>query len=185
MKFISTNGSHAAKAGKSFSLIIAIALILVLAVGGTIAYIVTQTGPVINTFTPASSAISVDETVEGNAKTKIAVKNDSTDILVYVRVALVANKLENGKVTGAQLPSFTLSSDWIKIGEYYYSKAPVAANGTSSNMLSGNMVLEDGMQVVVLTEAIQANPTTAVTESWKVTLDSSGHIQGAAPTGGA
>ena len=51
MYFISKNGSHAPKA-KSTALIIAIVLILVMAVGGTVAYIVTHTEPVINQFTP-------------------------------------------------------------------------------------------------------------------------------------
>ena len=43
MKFISSNGSHARRTAKSSALIIALALIVVLAVGGTVAYIFTQT----------------------------------------------------------------------------------------------------------------------------------------------
>ena len=179
MKFISRNGSHAGKAAKSSALIIALALILVLAVGGTVAYIFTQTGPVINTFTPSEAKITITEETNDNQKTEITVKNTSTGVPVYIRVALVANMIDEDKnVTGAaDVPTFTLGDDWFKgnDGYYYYTKA-VPVGQSTGNLLETAMTLANNMQVVVLADAIQAEPTTAVTQAWGVTVDSNGSI---------
>ena len=179
MKFISSNGSHAGRTAKSSALIIALALILVLAVGGTVAYIFTQTDPVINTFTPTEAKITVDEKTSDNQKTEITVKNTSTGVPVYIRVALVANMIDGaGNVTGAaDVPTFTLGKDWIKgsDGYYYYTKA-VPVGGSTGNLLEKAMTLDENMQVVVLADAIQAEPTTAVTQAWGVTVESNGSI---------
>ena len=178
MKFISSNGSHAGRKAKSSALIIALALILVLAVGGTVAYIFTQTDPVINTFTPTEAKITVDEKISGNQKTEITVKNTSTGVPVYIRVALVANMIdEDGNVTAAAaVPTFTFGENWIQIGEYYYYKMPVPVGQSTGNLLKSPMELLDNMQVVVLADAIQAEPTTAVTQAWGVNVDSNGSI---------
>lgn len=179
MKFISRNGSHAGRTAKSSALIIALALILVLAVGGTVAYIFTQTGPVINTFTPTEAKITVDEEISGNQKTSITVENISTGVPVYIRVALVANMIdEDGNVTdAADVPNFTPGDKWIQIGEYYYYTEPVPVGKSTGNLLQSPMILDENMQVVVLADAIQAEPTTAVTQAWGVTVDSNGVIK--------
>lgn len=179
MKFISSNGSHARRTAKSSALIIALALILVLAVGGTVAYIFTQTDPVINTFTPTEAKITVDEETNSNQKTSITVENISTGVPVYIRVALVANMIDKDEnVTGAaSVPEFKPGDDWFKgnDGYYYYTKA-VPVDGSTGNLLKAPMELSENMQVVVLADAIQAEPTTAVTQAWGVTVDSNGSI---------
>ena len=179
MKFISSNGSHARRTAKSSALIIALALILVLAVGGTVAYIFTQTDPVINTFTPTEAKITVYEETNSNQKTLITVKNISTGVPVYIRVALVANMIDKDEnVTGAaSVPTFTLGDNWKEgsDGYYYYTKA-VPVGGSTGNLLKSPMTLSENMQVVVLADAIQAEPTTAVTQAWGVTVDSNGSI---------
>lgn len=172
MKFISSKGSRARRTAKSSALIIALALILVLAVGGTVAYIFTQTGPVINTFTPTEAKITVDEEISGNQKTSITVKNISTGVPVYIRVALVANMIdEDGNVTdAASVPNFTLGDNWIQIGEYYYYTEPVPVGGSTGNLLQSPMILSENMQVVVLADAIQAVPKQAVIDAWGQTI---------------
>ena len=179
MKFISSNGSHAGRTAKSSALIIALALILVLAVGGTVAYIFTQTDPVINTFTPTEAKITVNEETNSNQKTSITVENISTGVPVYIRVALVANMIDKDEnVTGAaSVPTFTPGDNWIEgsDGYYYYTKA-VPVGGSTGNLLQTPMTLSENMQVVVLADAIQAEPTTAVTQAWGVTVDSNGSI---------
>ena len=179
MKFISSNGSHAGRTAKSSALIIALALILVLAVGGTVAYIFTQTDPVINTFTPTEAKITVDEKTNNNQKTEIIVKNNSTGVPVYIRVALVANMIDKDEnVTGAaNVPTFTPGDNWIVGNDgYYYYTEPVPVGGSTGNLLQSPMTLDENMQVVVLADAIQAEPTTAVTQAWGVTVDSNGSI---------
>ena len=173
MKIFSSNGSRAGRTAKSSALIIALALILVLAVGGTVAYIFTQTGPVINTFTPADAKITVDEQTSDNQKTSITVVNNSTGVPVYIRVALVANMIDKDKnVTGAaSVPTFTPGYDWIKgsDGYYYYTKA-VPVGGSTGNLLEKAMTLDENMQVVVLADAIQAIPKQAVIDAWGQTI---------------
>ena len=173
MKFISRNGSHAGRTAKSSALIIALALILVLAVGGTVAYIFTHTGPVINTFTPADAKITVDEQTSDNLKTSITVVNNSTGVPVYIRVALVANMIDKDKnVTGAaDVPTFTLGENWLEgsDGYYYYTK-PVPVGESTGNLLKSQMTLSENMQVVVLADAIQAMPKQAVIDAWGQTI---------------
>ena len=173
MKFISSNGSHAGRTAKSSALIIALALILVLAVGGTVAYIFTQTDPVINTFTPTEAKITVDEETNSNQKTSITVVNNSTGVPVYIRVALVANMIDGaGNVTGAaSVPEFTPGDDWLEgsDGYYYYTKA-VPVGGSTGNLLEKAMTLDENMQVVVLADAIQAMPKQAVIDAWGQTI---------------
>ena len=173
MKFISSNGSHAGRTAKSSALIIALALILVLAVGGTVAYIFTQTDPVINTFTPTEAKITVDEKTNSNQKTSITVENISTGVPVYIRVALVANMIDKDKnVTGAaSVPEFTPGDDWLEgsDGYYYYTKA-VPVGESTGNLLKSQMTLSENMQVVVLADAIQAMPKQAVIDAWGQTI---------------
>ena len=173
MKFISSKGSRARRTAKSSALIIALALILVLAVGGTVAYIFTQTGPVINTFTPADAKITVDEQTSDNQKTSITVVNNSTGVPVYIRVALVANMIdEDGNVTGAaSVPNFTLGDNWIEGSDgYYYYTEPVPVGESTGNLLQSSMTLDENMQVVVLADAIQAMPKQAVIDAWGQTI---------------
>ena len=173
MKIFSSNGSRAGRTAKSSALIIALALILVLAVGGTVAYIFTHTGPVINTFTPADAKITVDEQTSDNQKTSITVVNNSTGVPVYIRVALVANMIDKDKnVTGAaDVPTFTLGDDWKEgsDGYYYYTKA-VPVGESTGNLLKSQMTLSENMQVVVLADAIQAMPKQAVIDAWGQTI---------------
>ena len=173
MKFISSNGSHAGRTAKSSALIIALALILVLAVGGTVAYIFTHTGPVINTFTPTEAKITVDEETNSNQKTSITVVNNSTGVPVYIRVALVANLIDEDKnVTGAaSVPTFTLGENWFEGSDgYYYYTEPVPVGGSTGNLLEKAMTLDENMQVVVLADAIQAMPKQAVIDAWGQTI---------------
>ena len=173
MKFISSNGSHAGRTAKSSALIIALALILVLAVGGTVAYIFTQTDPVINTFTPTEAKITVDEKTNSNQKTSITVVNNSTGVPVYIRVALVANMIDGaGNVTGAaDVPTFTLGENWFEGSDgYYYYTEPVPVGGSTGNLLEKEMTLDENMQVVVLADAIQAMPKQAVIDAWGQTI---------------
>lgn len=173
MKIFSSNGSRTGRTAKSSALIIALALILVLAVGGTVAYIFTHTGPVINTFTPADAKITVNEEISNNQKTEIVVKNNSTGVPVYIRVALVANLIDKDEnVTGAaDVPMFTLGENWFEGNDgYYYYTEPVPVRESTGNLLKSPMTLSENMQVVVLADAIQAMPKQAVIDAWGQTI---------------
>ena len=46
----------------------------------------------------------------------------------------------------------------------------------TDNLLASNMALDEHMQVTVLAQSIQANPTSLVAEKWGVTVNSDGTL---------
>ena len=184
MKLFSSRSSHAAKkrgAKKLPTAAIAIFLVVIMAIGGTVAYLMDSTDSVINTFKPASSGITIEEEVKENCKTEIAV-NNTGDVGVYVRVSLVANYYDkDGNITGAaNVPEFTLNSEKWFVGEdgYYYYKQVLPAGKVSDDMLADGTVMEldENMQVVVLAQSVQASPASVVHDKWGVTVNSDGTL---------
>lgn len=171
--------------GRKAALILSLCLIFALAVGTTFALLKASTDPVQNTFTAATSSITIDEKLENNQKTSIQVTNTGT-ATSYVRVKLVMNWVDgSGNVSATPVnitPSIT--SDWIHCsdGNYYYKKT-VAQDASSTNLLQTPIAeptvgKPEGchLEVTVLAESIQAAPSTAVESAWpavKVDSDSS------------
>ena len=133
-------------------LVIAAALALVTAIGGTMAWLTTHSDGLTNTFTPAKIEGEVKETFKSpfDTKSNVYIQNTS-DVPVYVRVALVptwvmqendkyvpvAEPVEDADVTidNENWKNFVpKNSDWIKgrDGYYYYTK-PLAANGVKDS----------------------------------------------------
>lgn len=164
--------SHNGK--RSLAALIALVLIICVAVGGTIAYIVTQTDKVENKFIPADVKIEINETFENNIKSSITVQNvqDDKNVPCYIRVKLVSNMQEDGKVTGsAAINAFNLNDKWFDGGDgCYYYKDVVNVGASTANLLADDskITLESGQAVEVLAEGIQATPETAVTSAWPV-----------------
>ena len=139
-----------------------------------VAYMIKQTTTAENTFTPASVNCTVNEVFADNEKTSITVTNLG-NIAAYIRVRLVTYMTDGaGNVTTATPPSvdFTLGDNWIKDtgSNTYYYKDAVAPNATTGDLLKTKISLADGQVVVVLAEAIQANPSSAVASAWGVTI---------------
>ena len=113
---------------KSSLLLIAVAALLVAAVGGTVAYLVTNTLPVVNTFTPATVDTEVTDNISGNTKRDVQIKN-SSNIPVYMRVAVVANWYKAGEVVAPwnNYVGLGVTSDWTLRDGYYYYNGTVAA----------------------------------------------------------
>ena len=113
---------------KSSLLLIAVVSLLVAAVGGTVAYLVTNTLPVVNTFTPATVDTEVTDNISGNTKRDVQIKN-SSNIPVYMRVAVVANWYKAGEVVAPwnNYVGLGVTSDWTLRDGYYYYNGTVAA----------------------------------------------------------
>ena len=160
---------------------IALILIICLAVGGTVAFIVTQTQAVKNTFTPADVKVDIQEDFDGRVKKNVNVKNTG-DTDAYIRVKLVtymADSEGNPIAENASIPSFVPGSDWSYCESddtYYYGK-PVAPNGKTSDLIGNDgITLKEGQVVEVLAEGIQAMPKQVVIDAWGVIVDSNGSI---------
>lgn len=167
---------------KSLLLLTAVVVLLMASVGGTVAYLATQTESVTNTFTPANVSTDVTDEINGNIKKNVKVTNKS-DIPVYIRVAVVANWMKDGNVVApwSDYGGLGISNDWIQIGGYYYYRTPVAAGAEvtlfNSYAATGG---PDGahLEMDIIAQAIQAEPTTVVESAWNVTV-SNGSITGA------
>ena len=162
--------SHNGK--RSIAALIALVLIICVAVGGTIAYIVTQTDKVENKFTPADVEIKIHETFNGTVKSSITVQNvdNPQNVPCYIRVKLVSNMQEDGNVTGsAAINAFELNNKWFKGNDgCYYYKDVVAVGDSTANLLAdgSTITLTTGQVVEVLAEGIQATPIDAVKAAW-------------------
>ena len=163
--------SHNGK--RSLAALIALVLIICVAVGGTIAYIVTQTDKVENKFTPADVKIEINETFENNIKSSITVQNvnDAKNVPCYIRVKLVSNMQDkDGNVIGsAAINTFNPNDKWFDGGDgCYYYKDVVNVGASTENLLAdgSTIKLATGQVVEVLAEGIQATPIDAVKAAW-------------------
>ena len=168
---------------KQLSLLIAILLLSVATVGGSLAYIFTNTDPVQNTFTPSEVTCMIDEDMSTDKTKKENVKVINTgDTAAYIRAAVVITwQNAAGEVLG-ELPvagtDYTIDfgdTGWKAKDGYYYYTSPVAADGgTTANLIDSCVVINTApvagytLHVEIIADAIQSNPADAVTEAWGV-----------------
>ena len=168
------------------ALILSTLLLVVLAIGGTIAWLSTKDEPITNTFTPSHVTCEVTENFNGTVKSNVNVKNTG-DTEAYIRVKLVTYRTnDDGQHIGgtAEIPTFTLGAGWAYYEGYYYYTLPVAPGEQPKTNLTDSMTLtgtyndaDGGKQVIeVMAEAIQSQPTTAVTQSWGVPVGNDGNL---------
>ncbi len=164
-------------------LLLSLLVLVTTIVGGTLAYLFTQTEQTVNTFTPSHVDCQVTENFDSEKKSKVNVKNIG-DTDAYIRVKLVTYRVnDKGQHIGgeAEIPAFTRGDGWIKNDDYYYYTSPVAPNEKPKTDLIDSITLtgsymdaDGGKQVIeVMAEAIQAdgiadNGTKAVREAWGV-----------------
>lgn len=180
----SYRGAHAAPQSKKTSrklpvLAICIVLLVCLTIGGTVAWLVSSTSPVENTFIPGRVETEVTESFDGTTKTAVNAVNKG-NIDAYIRIKLVTYRVnEQGQQIGgtAEIPEFTLGEGWIAKDGYYYYTSPVApgerpaANLAESITLTSYNDADGGKQVIeVMAEAIQSLPASTVADTWHVTV---------------
>lgn len=168
------HSSHSAphRSKKSFTLLVAIVLCVTLAVGGSIAFLTSETNPVINLFSPANVSCYVDEQFDGTTKTGVRIQNTG-NIDAYIRAVVVVNWVDSdGKICAGHAGTLPeISSSWTcgNDGFYYYTQ-PVAPGGYTGNLFDSTSLTaaQDGckMQVEVVASAIQSVPESAVKDAW-------------------
>lgn len=163
------------------SFLAAAALICTVTVTGVWAYLTVVTPEVNNTFQPGKIKITAQDTMNGNQKSNITVKNDS-DTAVYIRVKLVSYWTNSSEQTiggSAEIPKFTLNTNWVEGNGYYYYTIPVGKGLTTTPLTTETITLKTSTtsngfgpsrteyQVIeVLAEAVQSEPANAVSEVW-------------------
>lgn len=179
------HGSRVAKknpAPKRFALLLALVLILVGTVGGTVAFLATHTGPVKNTFIPGKVTCQVEEKFNEGAKSEAVIRNTG-NVPAYIRVAVVGNTMDGNNVTGKyDVSSYLDATEWF-LGDdgFYYYKGVVQPGDTTSDLIKTDIPLPEGKQVTILASAIQSTPDEAVNSAWHMKYSSSGweHIPSA------
>ena len=178
---------------KTGMLLIAIALLLTVAVGGTIAYLAASAGPVTNTFIPGNVPPEVVEEFKGSVKNNVAIKNNG-NVDAYIRAKVIftwqdasGNVYSQLPVTApAEDPDYTIKwteAGWVKGSDgFYYHQAAVAPNGNTGVLFTDCKPLKAApatgytLHVEVLAQSIQAdgvtaNGTPAVVDAWGVTMN--------------
>ena len=177
---------HKRRSKKTGTLFLSLLLVATMVVGGTLAYLFTNTEPVKNIFTPSYVSCSVTESFDGTTKRNVNVTNTG-DIDAYIRVKLVTYRVNDKEqhIGGtAEIPDFKPGAGWVKNGDYYYYTKPVAPDEQPETSLIDSITLtgsyddaddaDGGKQVIeVMAEAIQANGvaddgTKAVVKAWGV-----------------
>lgn len=128
--------------------VVALALVLCFAIGGTLAWLVDKSDAVVNTFTYGDINIDLSETtgneykmIPGNDITKdpkVTVEKDSEACWLFVKIEKSANYAD-------YLADYTIADGWTALdgvdGVYYREvDADTAKTGTSYQVLKGDKV---------------------------------------------
>ena len=164
---------------KTWMLMVSVLVIAAATIGGTVAFLASDTDAVVNTFTYATPGIDIPEEIEGGVKSNVKVTNES-DFDAYVRAMVVVIwKDTSGNVSAVEPlkgTDYTMtmgSGNWVEKDGYYYYKMPVKAGADTDVLITkcektvGASIPEGyDLSVEVVAELIQAEPAAAVLEAW-------------------
>lgn len=171
------------KQSLAIKLVICLILLLMISVGGTIAFVVTHTSEIRNTFTESVVKCEVDETFKDNVKSNVSIKNTG-DTTAYIRAFVNVTWMnESGQVASVSPKSTDYmieysTSGWLKGSDgYYYYTLPVQPNNKTAVLINSCELLEtasapDGyyLSVEIVCSAIQSTPVSVVSDIWHVQL---------------
>lgn len=162
---------------KKIITLLALVLLLTLVIAGTVAFLATGTNSIVNTFTPSHVTTQVVETLDGNTKSDVMIKNTG-DTDAYIRATYVVNWVDAyGNIYAAQPEEGTAytvvlnkgsgSDQWTQgndDGYYYYNSEVPATAGhdytgvliTSIAPVAGKAPTGYTLQVTIIAEGIQS-----------------------------
>ena len=169
-------------------LLMAILMLIGVVAGSTVAYLITKTDDVQNTFEYGRVSCRVDETFNGTTKENVCVTNTG-NISAYIRATYVINWLDKDGNIAASVPTgygYELienpDSKWTKGSDgYFYYPTPVAPEGkTGGSLLTCTVTQrpetpEYTLSVEILATAVQSQPASAVKEAWGANTPLSGN----------
>lgn len=163
------------------------------AVGTSLAFLVDQTGKITNQFVTSTVTGEIEENFDGQVKEDVAIRNNG-DIPAYIRVTVVPNWVDKDGNIAAEVEvddyviewNLSPTSQWIKCADgFYYHTSPVEPSNATDILItsckplvsktdaSGNPL---HFELHVIASLIQAEPSNAVEDAWKVTIDENGNI---------
>ena len=168
-------GKRVKKTNKPLALLASLVLVFGVAVAGTVAFLTTHTGDVVNTFTPGEVPNRVVEDFNGSVKKDVAIENTG-NVPAYIRAAVVVTWVDGSGNVYGEVPvkgtdyTWTPGNDgWVEDGGYYYYTSAVAAGGKTGVLFTDcqQINLTDGMSpnqpagyslsVEILSQSIQAD----------------------------
>lgn len=177
------NNGGAPKARKTATLLVAIVLLLGVAVGTTVAYLIASTEKIENKFEYAKTDVTVTEDFDGTTKQNVQVWNKS-NIPVYIRATYVVNWVDkDGNIVTSVPDGYDYQLDknpnntWVegKDGYYYYKDPVPAGKETQGSLLYCKVTYPENpeytLNVEILATAIQSEPKDAVEAVWPVKVN--------------
>ena len=172
---------HVSMRSKKAAAVLASVLVLLVAVaGGTLAYLIAGTDPVVNRFTYSSIPIVPEETIEKDVKKNVRLSAKGADAETFVRADVVITWKDEAGNVAAQVPqmgtdyTITYGSGWTQLpdGHWYYTQELAAGAETTPLIVECKKTdtpsQPDGydLSVEILAQAVQAEPAQAMADLW-------------------
>lgn len=161
---------------RGFPVLIACVLLSIASFGGTLAYILTNTESLENSFEPAQVSCEVlEDQFDGINKTNVRVQNTG-DAPAYIRVKLLPyyyDREENEIIAKKSwTPLFTSAEGWVKGADgFYYYSSPVAPGDSTPALITSLQLKIDDVSLArevleIIASCVQAEPDAAVLAAW-------------------
>ena len=189
MRQIKTYSRKPKRSIKPFLIAFCVCILACAAVSGSLAWLISTPGPVVNEFTPGEVTIQVDETFNGTTKQNVRIKNTG-NVPAYIRVALVPAWVDDEGNIAAK-PAYlddcnitwgdNLNQFWFEGTDgFYYCKTVIEPDG-STPILIKSCTVKDGeheydFELQVIASAVQSLPTSTVGEVWPVVVGMDGTL---------
>lgn len=197
MRQIKTYSRKPKRRIKPFLIAFCVCILACAAVSGSLAWLISTPGPVVNEFTPGEVTIQVDETFDDEHTTKqnVSIKNTG-NVPAYIRVALVPAWVDDEGNIAAKPASLELNDDcniaWGKDGSgyeadwfigsdgFYYCKTVIEPGASTPILIKSCTVKgeehEYDFELQVIASAVQSLPTSTVGEVWPVVVGTDGTL---------
>lgn len=197
MRQIKTYSRKPKRSVKPFLIAFCVCILACAAVSGSLAWLTSTPGPVVNEFIPGEVTIQVDETFDDEHTTKqnVSIKNTG-NVPAYIRVALVPAWVDDEGNIAAKPASLELNDDcniaWGKDGSgyeadwfigsdgFYYCKTVIEPGASTPILIKSCTVKgeehEYDFELQVIASAVQSLPTTTVEAVWPVVVSTDGTL---------
>lgn len=164
-------------------LLMAILMLIGVVAGSTVAYLITKTDDVQNTFEYGRVSCEIHEDFTDKEHKKDVQVENTGNVNAYIRATYVVNWIDSGGNIVASDPdgySYTITENpggkWKKgtDGYFYYPEAVAPEGKTRGSLLTCTVTQrpetpEYTLSVEILATAVQSQPASAVTDAWGVT----------------
>lgn len=189
MRQIKTYSRKPKRSVKPFLIAFCVCILACAAVSGSLAWLISAPGPVVNEFTPGEVTIQVDETFDGSTKSDVRIENTG-NVPAYIRVALVPAWVDDeGNIAAkpASLDDCTITLGdnfnqfWFEGTDgFYYCKTFINPDESTPILIKSCTVNgeehEYDFELQVIASAVQSLPTSTVEAVWPVVVDTDGTL---------